>query len=171
MPAKDSLQRKGNSILIDTYNNVHYAKFNNNYNDERTNLNELRMWTWQIKKKVQPGLAGNVAYSRSEVKSTGLLKWFGVASYHGERGVKWFSWKRLCLCGRLVTRKGLKQALCRIWRYLNFKIFSIGFRLWIYECIKLCLRWNTMTIPAIKYNNKKAQQRPITFTCRMCVKW
>ena len=31
------------------------------------------------------------------------------------------------------------QGLCRIWRYLNFNIFDIGFRLWIYECIKLCL--------------------------------
>ena len=42
-------------------------------------------------------------------------KIFGVASYHGGRGVRGFSWKRLCLCGQLVTRKGLKQALCRIW--------------------------------------------------------
>ena len=31
------------------------------------------------------------------------------------------------------------QGLCRIWRYLNFNILNIGFRLWIYECIKLCL--------------------------------
>ena len=61
----------------------------------------------------------------------------GVASHHGGRGVRGLSWKRLCLCGQLVTRKGLKQALCRIWRYLNFNIFNIGFRLWIYECIKL----------------------------------
>ena len=37
-----------------------------------------------------------------------------------------FSWKRLCLCGQLVTRKGLKQALCRIWRYLNFNIFNMN---------------------------------------------
>ena len=29
--------------------------------------------------------------------------------------------------------------LCRIWRYLNFNIFNIGFSLWINECIKLCL--------------------------------
>ena len=28
----------------------------------------------------------------------------------------WFLWKRLCLCGQLVMRKGLKQALCCIWR-------------------------------------------------------
>ena len=40
------------------------------------------------------------------------------------------------------------QGLCRIWRYLNFNIFNIGFRLWIYECIKLCLQW--ITIPTIK---------------------
>ena len=71
----------------------------------------------------------------------------GVASYHGGRGVRLrgFSWKRLCLCGQLVTRRGLKQALCRVWRYLNFKI---GVRLWMYECNKLCLQWNTMPIPA-----------------------
>ena len=74
----------------------------------------------------------------------------GVVSYHGGRGVRGFSWKRLCLCGQLVTRKGLKQALSRIWRYLNFNIFKyfniFGFRLWIYECIKLCLQWNTIPI-------------------------
>ena len=80
----------------------------------------------------------------------------GVANYHGGHGVRGFSWKRLCLCGQLVTRKGLKQALCRIWRYLNFKIFNIGFRLGIYECVKLCLQWHTITIPAIQYNNKKS---------------
>ena len=74
---------------------------------------------------------------------------------HGGRGVRGFSWKRLCLCGQLFTRKGLKQALCRIWRYLNSKIFNIGFRLWIYECIELCLQWNTIPIPAIQCNNKK----------------
>ena len=78
-----------------------------------------------------------------------------VASYHGRRGFRGFSWKRLCLCGQLVTRKGLKQALYRIWRYLNINIFNIGFRLWIYECIKLCLQWNTIPILAIQYNNKK----------------
>ena len=73
----------------------------------------------------------------------------GVSSYHGGRGVRGFSWKRLCLCrGQLVTRRGLKQALCRVWRYLNFNIFNIGFRLWMYECNKLCLQWNTMPIPA-----------------------
>ena len=31
------------------------------------------------------------------------------------------------------------RVLCRIWRYLNFNIFNIGFSLWINECIKLCL--------------------------------
>ena len=69
------------------------------------------------------------------------------------RGVRGFSWKRLCLCGQLVTRKGLKQALCRIWRYLNFNIFNIGFRLWIYECIKLCLQWNTIPFSGDSSNN------------------
>ena len=32
------------------------------------------------------------------------------------------------------------QGLCRIWRYLNFNIFSIGFRLWIYECRRMYSR-------------------------------
>ena len=81
-----------------------------------------------------------------------------VTSYHRGRGVRGFLWKRLCLCahGQLVTRKGLKQALCHIWRYLNLIflfnifIFIFGFRLWIYECIKLCLRWNRIPIPAIQ---------------------
>ena len=79
----------------------------------------------------------------------------GMASYHWGRGVRGFSWKRLFLCGQFVTRKGLKQALCRILRYLNFNIFNIGYRLWIYECIKFCLRWNRIPVLAIQYNNKK----------------
>ena len=36
-----------------------------------------------------------------------------VMSYHRGRGVRGFSWKRLCLCGQLVTRKGLNK-LCAI---------------------------------------------------------
>ena len=99
----------------------------------------------------------------------------GVVSYHGGRGVRGFSWKRLCLYGQLVTRKGLKQALCRIWRYSNFNIFNIGYRLWIYECIKLCLQWNRIPVLAIHCNNKRLNrgkrewQRSITLTCHMCV--
>ena len=51
-------------------------------------------------------------YPRFHVKSVGSLH---VASYDGVRGVRGFSWKRLRLnCGELVTRKVLKQALCRI---------------------------------------------------------
>ena len=38
----------------------------------------------------------------------------GVANYHGGRGVRGLSLKRLRLCGQLVRRKGLKQALFRI---------------------------------------------------------
>ena len=79
----------------------------------------------------------------------------GGPSYHGGHGVRGFSWKRLCLCGQLVTRKGHKQTLCRIWRYLNFNIFNIEFGLRMYECIKLCLQWKTITILAIQYNNIK----------------
>ena len=39
------------------------------------------------------------------------------------------SWKRLCLCGQLVTRKGLTQDLRRIWRIqiLKFLILDSGF--------------------------------------------
>ena len=51
-------------------------------------------------------------------------------------------WKRLCLCGQLDTRKGLKQALCRIWRYLNFNIFNVWFRL-CNEIQYLYRRFNT----------------------------
>ena len=99
----------------------------------------------------------------------------GMASYHWGRGIRGFLWKRLFLYGQLVTRKGLKQALCCIWRYLNFNIFNIGHRLWIYECIKLCLQWNRIPVLAIQCNNKKRNrgkrewQRSITLTCHMCV--
>ena len=51
-------------------------------------------------------------YPRFDVQSMGSLH---MASYDGVRGVRGFSWKRLHLnCGELVTRKVLKQALCRI---------------------------------------------------------
>ena len=43
-------------------------------------------------------------------------------------------------------KERVKRALCHIWKYLDFNIFDIGFRLWIYECIKLCLHWNTIRI-------------------------
>ena len=98
-----------------------------------------------------------------------------MVSYHWGRGIRGFSWKGLFLYGQLVTRKGLKQALCCIWRYLNFNIFNIGYRLWIYECIKLCLQWNRIPVLAIQCNNKKLNrgkrewQRSITLTCHMCV--
>ena len=61
------------------------------------------------------------------------------------------------------------QGLCRIWRYLNFNIFNIGFRLWIYECIKLCLQWNTIPILAIQYNNKKLNRGQLLWpaTCML----
>ena len=74
-------------------------------------------------------------HPRFHVKS---LAWRAVML--GGRGVRGFSWKRLRLYGQLMRRKGLKKALCRIWRYLSFKS---------------CLQWNTIPIPAIRYNNKK----------------
>ena len=77
----------------------------------------------------------------------------GVTSYHGGHGVRGFSRKRLCLCGQLVTRKGLKEALCRIWRYLNFNIFNIGFRLWV--CVYNDIQHRRIPISAIQYYNKK----------------
>ena len=43
------------------------------------------------------------------------------------------------------------KGLSKLW-YLNSKIFNIGFRLWIYEYIKLCIQWNTISIPAIQYH-------------------
>ena len=58
-----------------------------------------------------PGDGEFEPYPRFHVESPDALH---VASYHRERGVRAFSWKRLYLCGQLVTTKGLKQALCRI---------------------------------------------------------
>ena len=86
-------------------------------------------------------------------------------SHHGWCGVRGFSRKRLCLCGQLVTRKGLKQALYLIWRHLNFNIFNIGFRLWIYELI--LIQRNTFTGDSIQ--QYKTQQRSITLTCLVYV--
>ena len=58
------------------------------------------------------------------------VKSLGAAIIMADTVLVYLSWKSLCLCGQLVTRKGLKPALCRIWRYLNFiNIFNIGFRL------------------------------------------
>ena len=72
----------------------------------------------------------------------------GVASYHGGRGVRGFSWKRLCLCGQLVTRKGLKQA----W-------------FWIHECIKVVF---TMTYyQRFNATIKSSTEVNITLTCRI----
>ena len=79
------------------------------------------------------------------------------ASDHGGL-VRRFQRERLSLCGELVAKKGIKQTLCSFWRYLNFDICNIGFRLWIYEGIKLCLQWNTIpnyVSDSIQYNNKK----------------
>ena len=98
-----------------------------------------------------------------------------VASYHGGRGVRGFSWKRLCLCGQLVMRKWLKQALCRIWRYLNFNIFDIGFRLWIQLFLERLSEKVHLTIPkgivggfeftVLQRNLKEWHKRPWTYVC------
>ena len=76
----------------------------------------------------------------------------GMANNHGGCGVRGFSWKRLCLWGQLVTRKGLKQALCRIWRYLNFKTFNFGFKvlnIWMYW-VAFTMKYNTYTSDSIQ---------------------
>ena len=72
--------------------------------------------------------------------------WRGELSWG--RGVGGFSWKRLCRCGQLVTRKGLKQA----W-------------FWIYECIKVVF---TMTYyQRFNATIKSSTEVNITLTCRM----
>ena len=48
--------------------------------------------------------------------------------------------------GNLNRTLDMARALCHIWKYLDFNIFDIGYSLWIYECIKLCLHWNTIRI-------------------------
>ena len=78
-------------------------------------------------------------------------KIFGVASYHGRRGVKAFLWKRLCLCGQLVTRKGLKQAFRRLWsiQILKFSILDSGF-----ECMNVfyCCVYNEIQYLYRRFN-------------------
>ena len=82
----------------------------------------------------------------------------GVVSYHGGRGVRGFSWKRLCLCGQLVTRKGLalKQALYRIWRYLFLNILIFLDSGYEYMSVLSCV-YNEIQylLPAIQHNNRK----------------
>ena len=56
-----------------------------------------------------PGSGEFKPQPRFHVKSLGALH---MTSYHGGHSVRGFSWKKLCLCGQLVTRKGLKQTFC-----------------------------------------------------------
>ena len=56
-----------------------------------------------------PGGGEFELHPRFHVKS---LAWRAIMG--DARGIGGFSWKRLCLCSQLVTRKGLKQAFCRI---------------------------------------------------------
>ena len=63
--------------------------------------------------------------------------------------------------------KGLKKPCAvfeGIFKYLQIrhkaclkilKFLILDSRFWIYECIELCLQWNTIPIPAIQFNNKK----------------
>ena len=60
-------------------------------------------------------------HPRFHVKS---LAWRAVVDFRGNYCAFVANWVR---------------GFCRIWRYLNFNIFNIGFRLWIYECIMLSL--------------------------------
>ena len=80
--------------------------------------------------------------------------WAWRAIYRG-RGVRGFSWKRLCLCSQLVTRKGFKQALWRIWsiyKISKFLTLDSGFECMnvfyccVYDKIQYLYRWfNTTT--------------------------
>ena len=101
-----------------------------------------------------------------------------VVSYHGGCSVRGFSWKRLCLCGQLVTRKELNK-LCAVFegvKILLFLILDSGFE---YMNVLSCvdneiqypysdLLWFNTTIK--QYNNKKLNRGQfITLTCHMYV--
>ena len=71
----------------------------------------------------------------------------GEFELHAQFHVKSLAWRALIGTVVLEDFRGKDCAfeanwlrvLCRIWRYLNFNIFNIGFRLWINECNKLCV--------------------------------
>ena len=76
----------------------------------------------------------------------------GEFELHPRFHVKFLAWRAIIGDAVLEDFRG------KIVPYLKvfvFNIFNVGFRLWIYECIKLCLQWNKIRIPAIQYNNKK----------------
>ena len=81
--------------------------------------------------------------------------WRGELYIMGDAVLEDFRGKDCAFVKPIGYEEWAEQALCRIWRYLHFKIFNIGynFRLWIHECCKLYLQWNTIPIPAIQYNN------------------
>ena len=93
-----------------------------------------------------PGDGEFEPYPRFHVES--LLQ---VASYSGERGVRTFSWKRFCLCGQLVTRKGLKQAFCRIWN-LKFKFKESSDSLFPGERRLISLQYSGMLSISLRFH-------------------
>ena len=72
---------------------------------------------WNLCRPTEEGIWLSESYRGWGIWTTLLIsrEISGMANNHGGRSVRGFSWKRLCLWGQLVTRKGLKQALCRIW--------------------------------------------------------
>ena len=81
------------------------------------------------------------------------LAWWAMM---GDAVLEDFHGKDCAFVANWFTRKGLNQALCHIWRYLNFNIFNIGFRLWIQYMNVLSCVYNEIQylLPAIQYNNK-----------------
>ena len=87
-----------------------------------------------------------------------------------------FRGKDCAFVANWLRGKGLNK-LCAVFEGIQILIlfFNIGYRLWIYECIKLCLQWNRIPVLAIQCNNKRLNrgkrewQRSITLTCHMCV--
>ena len=71
----------------------------------------------------------------------------GEFELHAQFHVKSLAWRALIGTVVLEDFRGKDCAfeanwlrvLCLIWRYLNFNIFNIGFRLWINQCNKLCV--------------------------------
>ena len=110
-----------------------------------------------------------------------LHPWFHVKSLAwqaiiGDAALEDFRGKDCSFMANWLRGKGLNK-LCAVFEGIQILIlfFNIGYRLWIYECIKLCLQWNRIPVLAIQCNNKRLNrgkrewQRSITLTCHMCV--
>ena len=68
----------------------------------------------------------------------------------GDAVLEDFRGKDCTFVANWLQGKGLNK-LCGGFEVFKFKIFNIGFRLWMYECILLlCLQWNTIPLVAIQ---------------------